>query len=504
MLDSGPPSTERRRRCAGASIDCAWSARGVVGLGRRESARAACGTLRGMSAAGSAPRPYRALRHPHFRNLWLGQFVSLTGTQMQVVAINWHIYLLTHSPLALGLVGLTRVVPIVVFSLWAGVVADQRDRRRVMLATQAVMTLVAVALAAMTVARREAVWLIYALNALSAAAAAFDGPARQALIPRLVPSADLTGALSLNLTAFHAAMIGGPALAGLLIAGTNAGAGLAPAAAVVAPHAAGFSVSGDAADASRLAWIYALNALSFVAVIGALLTLPAALGRPARARAGAESPLAALRAGLRFVFRTPIMVWTMALDFLATFFSGAMSLLPIFADQVLRVGPAGYGFLVAAPAAGALAGSIYTSIRPLPRKQGSVFLAAVAAYGFATIVFGLSRSYALTIVALAAIGLADLVSTVIRQTIRQIITPDELRGRMTSINMVFFMGGPLPPRRVALFVGRPRRVGRRRRGRRGDDSHGDRRGRADARRETLRSGRARSDRARPRTRPRRG
>jgi len=158
--------------------------------------------------------------------------------------------------------------------------------------------------------------------------------------------------------------------------------------------------------------------------------------------ADAEHPWAALKEGLRFVFSTPLMVWTMGLDFLATFFSGSMSLLPIFADQVLRVGARGYGVLASAPAAGALLGSILVSIRPLPSRQGRVFLAAVTAYGAATVVFGFSRSFPLTLIALAGTGFADAISTVIRQTLRQLLTPDRLRGRMTSVNMIFFMGGP--------------------------------------------------------------
>lgn len=136
------------------------------------------------------------------------------------------------------------------------------------------------------------------------------------------------------------------------------------------------------------------------------------------------------------------MVWTTGLDFLATFFAGSLSLLPIFADQVLHSGPAGYGWLVAAPAIGALAGSLYTSLRHLPPRQGRILLWSVAAYGGTTVAYGLSRSYWLTFAALALSGLADLVSTVIRQTLRQILTPDGLRGRMTSVNMIFFMGGP--------------------------------------------------------------
>ena len=373
-----------------------------------------------------APRaPYLALRHRDYRRLIVSQLLSLTGSQMQVVAINWHVYLLTKSPLALGFVGLTRVVPIVAFSLWGGVVADRHDRRRVMIATQVAMTVVALALWGTTATDRESLWLIYVLNALSASAVAFDGPSRQALIPRLVPPEDLPGALSLNLSVFQASLIGGPALAGLLIA--HAGQGT-----------------------RGLALIYLLNAASFLAVIYALATMHTS-GAPEPGAHHTET-LAALREGLHFVFTTPLMVWTMGLDFLATFFSGATSLLPIFADQVLKVGARGYGILAAAPAIGALAGSLYLSIRPLPPRQGRVFLWSVASYGATTVVFGFSRSFWLTLVALAGVGLSDAISTVIRQTLRQFITPDRLRGRMTSVNMIFFMGGPQLGELEAGFV----------------------------------------------------
>jgi MFS family permease len=357
--------------------------------------------------------------------------VSQVGGQMQVVALNWHVYLLTHSALALGFVGLTRVVPIILFSLIGGVVADRRDRRVVMLAAQTAMTLVALTLAGLTLTGHDPLLALYGLNALQASAAAFDNPARQSMIPRLVPTAELPGALSLNLTAFHVAMIGGPALAGLLIAGGGA---------ALLPTPARLATSHVGPTTTYLAWIYFLNALSFLGVIVTLIRLrTSGQVEPAAAQASAG---AALREGLRFVFTTPIMVWTTVLDFFATFFSGAMSLLPIVADQVLHVGPAGYGWLVSAPALGAFAGSLYTSLRPLPRRQGVVLLASVGFYGAATVVFGLSRAYGATLVALAFTGLADLVSTVIRQTLRQLITPDALRGRMTSVNMIFFMGGP--------------------------------------------------------------
>jgi MFS family permease len=374
-------------------------------------------------------RPYHVLRHRDFRLLWLSQLVSLTGSQMQTVALHWHVYLLTRSPLALGALGLTRVVPIIAFSLFGGVTADRYDRRRVMFGAQSVMLCGAGALAAATLAGRESLGLLYAANALLAAATAFDSPARQALVPRLVPEVQIAPALSMNLTMFHAAMIGGPALAGLVIAGVGMpGAGLR----LLAGSGAG--------DTARLALIYALNALSFVGVLVALVLMrtPGVVA----ASGPHEPPLSALRDGLRFVFRTPIMVWTTGLDFVATFFAGSLSLLPIVADQVLHSGPAGYGWLVAAPALGALAGSFYASVRHLPARQGRILLGAVAAYGVATVGYGLSRVYWLTFAALALAGLADLVSTVIRQTLRQLLTPDSLRGRMTSVNMIFFMGGP--------------------------------------------------------------
>jgi MFS family permease len=374
--------------------------------------------------------PYRALRHRDFRRLWLGQIVSLVGTQMQSVALHWHVYVLTGSPLALGLIGLSRVVPIVVLSLWSGIVADRHDRRRVMLAAQSAMAVFSAGLAIFTFSGRETLGALYALNALLACAAAFDIPARQAYVPRLVPPASLPGALALNLTGFQTALIVGPALAGLLIAG---GASPSP---VLAPLAR----LGASARTAPLALIYGLNALSFLVVIWTLATLETS-GRAGAAEAS-EPPLRALRAGLRFVFTTPLMVWTTALDFLATFFSGAMSLLPIVADQVLHAGPAGYGWLESAPALGALLGSFATSLWPLPRRQGRILLGSIAAYGLATIVYGLSRSFLLTFLALAGTGLADVVSTVIRQTLRQLLTPDALRGRMTSVNMIFFMGGP--------------------------------------------------------------
>jgi MFS family permease len=381
-------------------------------------------------------RPYHVLRHRDFRLLWASQFVSLTGSQMQVVALNWHVYLLTGSPLALGLVGLTRVVPIIVFSLWGGIVADRVDRRRIMLVSQSAMAVFSAVLAVLTFRGHATVAALYAMNALTGAASAFDNPARQSLVPRLVPPADLASALALNLVMFHAAFIGGPGLAGLLLAGGAAGHPGAP------PGAAAHAVTAaSAGSVPMIGLIYAVNAASFLAVIVALLFMRTDTA-PDAAGVTDEHPLESLKAGLRFVFTTPIMVWTMGLDFVATFFAGSLSLLPIFADQILHVGPAGYGWLVAAPALGALVGSIYTSVVHLPRRQGRVLLWAIAAYGVCTVAYGLGPGYWIVFAALAGTGLSDLVSTVIRQTLRQLLTPDALRGRMTSVNMIFFMGGP--------------------------------------------------------------
>jgi MFS family permease len=371
-------------------------------------------------------RPYHALTHREYRRLLLALLVSMTGSQMQNAAIDWHVYLLTRSPLALGAVGLVRVLPIVTFSLWGGIAADRSDRRIMMIKAETVMIASAGILAALTFLGAESLPLIYILTAVSAGATAFDNPSRQALVPRLLPKEDLSGGLTLMLSAFQAANICGPALGGLLIAG---GAGLFGVARVGAPAAT-----------RSLALIYGLNALSFLAVVGVVVGLKTS-GAPAEGTP-AEKPIQSLRSGLKFVFSTPILVSTMTLDFFATFFSGSMSLLPIFADQILKTSAAGYGALRAAPGLGALVGSLYSSVVPLPKRQGRALLWAVAAYGAATIVFGLSRNVGLTFAALAATGAADVLSTAVRLTVRQLVTPDALRGRMTGVNMIFFMGGP--------------------------------------------------------------
>ncbi len=333
---------------------------------------------------------------------------------MQSAAILWHVSLLVpenQRGIALGMVGLVRVVPIIVFSLMSGVIADAMDRRRLMYITQGGMLLCAAALALITFAGVHALWPVYLLAALGSAFGSFDGPARQALIPTLVPRDHLANAISLNTIMFQIAAVAGPAIGGLVIGAFGVG------------------------------WAYALNAVSFVAVIVALFQMR---DLPERAPGDrSEVSIAAARDGLRFVFHNPLIRSTMLLDFFATFFASATALLPIFAQDILHVGAQGYGLLSAAPSVGALIAS--AALVPLIDRidrRGRTMLIAVAGFGLATLVFGLSRNFTLTFIALALTGATDTVSMVIRNIVRHLNTPDSMRGRMTSVNMMFFMGGP--------------------------------------------------------------
>jgi MFS family permease len=372
---------------------------------------------------------FSALRHRDFRLLWIGQIVSVTGSQMQSVAINWHVYLLTKSAFALGLVGFFKGVPIVLCSLVGGVVADAMDRRRLMIVTQTVMLISAAALALWTLGGLKSVWPIYLLTAAASGATAFDIPARQALMPTLVPAKDFPTAVSLGLMVFNVAMIVGPALGGFLLASHG-------------PTA-----------------VYGINAISFVAVIAALVAMRTS-GRVTEQNEQANRvSYAALKEGLAFVWRTPVIVQTMTLDFAATFFASATALLPIFAVEILHVGARGVGLLAAAPAVGSVCTALLIARVGGFRRQGSIVIWAVAIFGLATVAFGISRAFWFSLLMLAITGAADTVSTVLRQTIRQLATPNHLRGRMTSINMVFFMGGPqlgeVEAGVVASFIGAP-------------------------------------------------
>jgi MFS family permease len=379
-------------------------------------------------------RSFVALRHRNFRLIWIGLLVSFTGSMMQNAALLWHVSLLVspeRKGLALGLVGLVRVVPVVVFSLISGVVADAWDRRRLMLFTQVAATAVAAALGILTFRGLTVVWPIYVLAAFGAAVGAFDLPARNALVPSLVPREHLPNAISLNTIMFQTASVAGPSLGGVLIAATGVG------------------------------WVYVANAVSFSFVIVALLMMRD-LPKKQLAESGKkdEVSLHAALEGLRFVFRSPLIRSTMLLDFFATFFSSATALLPIFAQDILRVGAKGYGWLYAAPAVGAmLMSAVMIPMSERIERRGPTLLWAVGGYGLATVVFGVSRTFWLTFLCLAMTGATDTVSMIIRNIVRQLETPDRLRGRMTGVNMVFFMGGPqlgeLEAGAVANWLGAP-------------------------------------------------
>jgi MFS family permease len=359
---------------------------------------------------------FPALRSRNFRLLWLGLLVSFSGSFMQSAAVLWHVSILVEDDrraLALGLVGLVRVVPIVLCSLISGVAADAFDRRKVMLLTQALMAALAAVLAILTFRGLSVVWPIYLLTAVSSAAGAFDLPARQALTPNLVPREHLPNAVSLNSTMTQTASVLGPALGGLIIASWG------------------------------LAWVYAFNAASFLMVIAALLAMDRTTPTAAAPSDRSQFTLSAAAEGLRFVFRQPLIRSTMLMDFFATFFSSATALLPIIAQDVLHVGARGYGWLYAAPAVGAVLTSAFMigAVNWIERR-GLVLIASIAVYGAATIGFGLSTMFAISFFCLAVTGAADTVSMVFRNLIRQLETPDHLRGRMLGVNMVFFMGGP--------------------------------------------------------------
>jgi MFS family permease len=354
--------------------------------------------------------PWQALRHRDFRLLWVGNFVSQAGSRMTMVAVGVQLWDLTHDPAALGLPGLFRLLPVLGLSLFGGVIADALDRRRLLMVTQTLMALTSLVLALTTQSGLITPWIIYAVSALAASATAFDNPARSALIPNLVPRRHLPNALSLNIIMWQVASIVGPTFAGFFLP----------------LHATG------------LALIYWIDAISFTAVLIALFFIRT----PTQQAASRDVSLKAALDGLRFLRKTPILTSTMVLDFFATFFGAATVLLPAFAERVLHVDRQFWGVLYASPAVGAVIAGLVMSWIGHVRRQGAVVLVSVAVYGLATVVFGLSTYFWLTVLALAFAEAADTVSMVMRQTIRQLSTPDALRGRMTSVNMIFYMGGP--------------------------------------------------------------
>ncbi len=359
---------------------------------------------------GESLSPFVALKHHDYRLLLFGRFINTLGRQMQTVAITLHVYQLTKDPQQLGFLALVRIIPVILFSIIGGVLADAVDRRQLLLITQPILLTGSAILAYLTYTGQTSIAAIYAITLFAAAAGALDMPARQALIPVLVPRRHLPNALSWNITAMQVATIVGPAVGGVIIA--RAG----------------------------LAWAYALDAASFLAVIAALVLMRA---RPGAATTSEARGWRAAVEGLAFIRKNPIVMAVMGLDFGATFWGSATVLLPVVADQILHVNEEGLGLLYAAPAVGSVIGAVgMTAISNRIAKPGWPLLIAVMAYGLATLGFGLATTLPLAFFFLAGTGFTDTISMTMRHQILQMLTPDALRGRVTAANQVFVQGGP--------------------------------------------------------------
>ncbi len=350
-----------------------------------------------------------ALKHKRFFYIWIGQMLSIAGTQMQITALLWHINQLDKNPIALGGIGAARILPVILFSLISGALADSFNRRTIVFFTQSFAALLALILGLLTQFGHVTIWYIYGITALQAITVAFDGPARQALVPNLVPARDLPNAFSMTSIAWQTGSILGPALSGVVIASM-----------------------GQAA-------VYYINAASYLAAIIALILIGDV---PQKISRKFDISLKSIGEGVHFIVGKPIILSTMLMDFVATFFASANTLMPIIANQILKVGVIQYGWLTAAQSAGAVLAAVVISQVKEIRRQGPVFLGCVVIFGLATVIFGMTASFVIAWIALAVTGAADSVSTIIRNTIRQLNTPDHIRGRMTSVNQIFFQGGP--------------------------------------------------------------
>lgn len=349
------------------------------------------------------------LRYRDYRLIWAGDSISNIGTQMHAIALSWQVYELTGSVALLGVLGLVRALATMTTSLWGGAIADLTDRRKLLYVTSSILILLSVALSAATYFDVVNVYMLFAVAALVAAAASFDDPARSALIPTLVPRHRIPDAMSLNILTGNAAQMLGPALGGFSVAI--------------------FGVAGT----------YAIDAVTFGAVVVALVLMKANTSAPVRIRRGS---LHAIKEGLHFIRNTPVIYGVMLLDFLATILGATLSLTPVFADEIFDAGPQGLGLLNSAPAVGAVVAGAIISLLPSPRKPGWMIVSSVAAYGMFLAAFGLSPSLWIGLIFLAGYGAADAVSMTMRHTIRNLATPNELRGRIAATHSAFASGGP--------------------------------------------------------------
>ena len=362
-----------------------------------------CGILRRPMAQADRFSRFPSLAYPDARRYLVARFLVSVGVQMQTVAVGWQVYDVTHNPLDLGLIGLSQFLPFIVLVLPAGHVADRYDRRRIVMGCYLLAALTAGLLFLLSRDGTPDVLPIFAVMSLAGVVRAFNMPTSQALLPNLVPPSAFGNAVALNTSLFQLATIGGPAVAGLLIlVGTQV--------------------------------VYATVVVLMLAAAVMVFGLRAGGGH-----AGSREPLSlgSLLQGITFVRRTPSVLGSISLDLFAVLFGGATALLPAFASDVLHVGPTGLGLLRAAPALGAAISGALVAWRPIRHGVGRWLFGSVAVFGAATIVFGISTAFVVSLVALVVLGAADMVSMYVRHLLVQLQTPDAIRGRVSAVNAVF-------------------------------------------------------------------
>jgi MFS family permease len=345
-----------------------------------------------------------ALRRRDFALLWVGILLIGFAEQMVAVAVGWQVYAIRDSPFDLGLIGLMEFVPLPLLALPAGQLADRVSRKLVLAASLVLELLVVSLLVLVSLSGAHQLWPFLVLAAATGVAGALGMPAGRALPATLVPTELIPSAMALRSIAFQAAVVAGPAVGGVV-----------------------FTLNPEA--------VYGTAAVLLVVALGCTLPLREP---PIEAPADAEPlGLGSLSAGLRFIRATPTLLGAISLDLFAVLFGGAVALLPVFARSILHTGPVGLGLLRSAPAIGALAAGLWLAHRPLGRHAGRTLIVCVAIFGASMVVFGLSRSFALSMVALAVSGFVDMISMNIRGTTVALATPDALRGRVLAVEMVF-------------------------------------------------------------------
>ena len=352
--------------------------------------------------------PWQVLAQRDFGLFWASLLFSAVGSQISTIAIAWQVYEITDSPFQLGLTGLFRALPVMVLSIPGGVVADRMDRRRLLIITQSLAALLALVLGLLTFTGQVRVWHIYAVTFLSGAVSIFDSPARTALIPLLVPAEHLASAYALNISWRQIATLAGPFIGGGVIS------------------AFGISAS------------YFIDAVSFLSVILCLFFMRVRPSPPAEKK---ESPLDSVRGGFNFIRDNSAILGLMSMDTCVQFFGAYRSMMPVFARDILGTGPAGLGALLGVPALGALAGSAIVMAMGNPRHKGRLIIWVTLLYTAGLICFALSRSLALSLAIVFALGVVDAIGETLRDTLIQLMTPDRMRGRVKSFDQVFMSAG---------------------------------------------------------------